>query len=156
MNRLILTPLMILMFCASLTQALKISDLNQMNYNSNSYNVSSVTGTQIINGSSQSYNVAGQTVPTFELIGVDGVLALMIGLIAIGAIAGISILGSGLSNSAQNIIYKSVFYYALWGIFSVLAFSGISSIPFGTLIYLAFTIFYAVGVQEQINTHSSE
>ena len=49
------------------------------------------------------------------------------------------------------IIYKSVGLYALWFVFSALAYPSISSIPyFGWLIYLIMTAFYSIGVFSQI------
>ena len=75
---------------------------------------------------------------------------------AIGALAGVTILGSGLSTISQTIIYKSIFYFGLWGIFSALSIALLLSIPFiGSVFWLALTVFYVVGVQEQIGTHPS-
>lgn len=171
MNKLIMIPIFIMIFCAILTQGLKTSTIGFQN--TQQFQIQNKTGTseghyvwhfsggfltqEWVSGTSET----GQSIPSVDIIGVDGLLALLIGFIAIGTALGITIFGSGLSNSSQNVIYKSVFFYALWGIFSALGCGvsgdvGLLSIPiFGTLIYIIISLCYVVGVQSQINTHES-
>jgi hypothetical protein len=165
MNRLIVLPLLIIMTCAILTQTIK---LNAIGFNqTNSYSVGTQNGES---GKSVYFigkgfipasdpNNATTTIDSISLIGVDGLLALMIGFIAIATLLGVHFFGSGLSDSSINIIYKSTVFYTIWGIFSFLGLGvgneyGIISIPvFGVIIYFILTLVYVVGVQSQINTH---
>lgn len=163
MNKLILYPLLVMVVCSILTQALKATpigfDSTQQTVVNPTVDPNDLTFREkwAINHTGQT---SGYSVPTIGLLGIDGFLALLIVFVAIGAIAGIHFLGSGLSDSSINIIYKSAFYYTLWGVFSVLGLGvgdyGLSSIPiFGTVIYIVFTLMYIIGVQSQINTHES-
>ncbi len=165
-GKLIMYPLMMLIFCAVLAQLINLGNIGFITttgYNATSTSSGSI-GSYIASGGGVLFPMGASntnssySVPSVALIGADGLLALLIGFVAIGVTIGISILGSGLSESSQNILYKSIVYYAIWGIFSVFAYNmgviGISNIPtFGSLIYLFMTIVYTVGVQQQINTH---
>ena len=158
-GKLILYPLTIIIFCAVLSQLMNIKSVNF----SSTYAIGNQTTNEqyfLQHGfaSTTGPRVNDYGLGAFSLIGIDGFLALIIGIIALGVLAGIHVLGSGLSDASINIIYKSVFYYVLWGIFSVFAYGindiGISSIPiFGMVIYLFLTIVYSIGIQQQINTH---
>ncbi len=89
-----------------------------------------------------------------------GFITFFIAIIAVGIIAGlnVSVLGSTvqISERSQKLVYNSMFYGGLWGIFSVLATIGIRgyglfSIPvYGVLFYLILTLVYVLGVNQQI------
>ena len=175
MNKLIMYPLVIIVFCAVLSQLILYE--GSSTYNPDFTSTAGIT----LNGTSSFKN----PIPRFDwfnpttwytfaigglrpedvngtytvdpmIIGITfgGIVALLIGFIAVAVLAGITVFGSGISESAQNVIYKSVFFYTIWGIFSILATSGIVSIPiFGTVIYIFLTLCYVIGVQSQINTH---
>lgn len=90
-----------------------------------------------------------------------GFLGLMISSALIGILSGlqIEVIGSTLqlSEQAQKILQIGLFYVGLWGIFSLLASTGllgigIFSIPvFGILFYLILTLLYVLGIQQQIS-----
>jgi hypothetical protein len=115
------------------------------------YQIVSYTS-QVDIGSSFTFNILG-----FDLsfsLGTEGIILLLIVCAGIGSVLGVSFLGSGISTFSQAIIYKSVFYFGLWAIFSVLSIILIVSIPIiGLAFWLVLTLFYALGVQEQIGTH---
>jgi hypothetical protein len=115
------------------------------------YQIASYTS-QLNIGSSFTFNILGYDL-SFSL-GTEGIILLIVVCGGIGAIVGVNILGSGLSTMAQAIVYKSVFYFGLWAIFSVLSVDLIFSIPIvGSVIWLVLTLFYCLGVQEQVGTH---
>lgn len=96
-----------------------------------------------------------QTVAGYDLTaGFDvenGVLALIIGLIALGAVAGIQVVGSGLSDFSVSVIYKSIAFYAIWGLLSAFGLDALTAIPiFGWLLYFILTIVYSAGIIQQI------
>jgi hypothetical protein len=131
-------PISILGFIALMTNLYTFTDINQ----------------QIALGSNYSFNLFGFSVPF--TIGTEGILLLIVVVGIIGTVAGISVLGSGMTTFSQAIIYKSLFYYALWGILSALCVAVILSFPIiGLGFWLVLTVAYAVGVQEQIGTHPS-
>lgn len=66
--------------------------------------------------------------------------------IAAGIIAGIRFFGSGLSIYSQNLIFKTVTFFGLWAIISIMASDLIFSIDiFGVLIWLGLTLIFALG-----------
>lgn len=165
--KLLLYPLTIIFFCAVLAQLINLnttsfSGTNQIYLNDNKTDPLHST---FYDPTHESFTFGatpsetGYTVPAFSIIGIDGLLALIIGMLTLGTVLGIHFLGSGLSDSTINIIYKSVLFYAIWGIFSVFALGtgniGILSIPMqmGTIMYIFLTLIYSIGIQQQINTH---
>lgn len=80
---------------------------------------------------------------------VFSLMTVVIGLSFIG----IRILGSGLGDTSVSIINRAVVYFLLWAVFSTVSFGFLSSIPtFGYIIYGALSIFYAVGVFNEMAT----
>lgn len=158
-----------MVFCAILTQAYNVSQIGFQSTNqfviqnkTSSTNDSPHWEYRFYQGGGYWFynngSSGGQSIPAVSIIGIDGMLALLIGFIALGTALGITIFGTGLSDSSQNVIYKSVFFFAIWGIFSALGcgFNGVGlfSIPvFGSVLYIVITLCYVVGVQSQINTH---
>lgn len=60
-----------------------------------------------------------------------------------------------LSDASVMIIYKSVMFLSIWGIFSIMALTAIMSFPLflGWIFYLLLSCFYAIGVIETIGVH---
>lgn len=115
-----------------------------------------------IDVSNQQLTDAGVTSIVFNVTLLGGFLALFTSVVAVGILAGlnISIFGSTvqISSRSQNIIYNSMFYGGLWGIFSVLSTIGINgfglfSLPIlGYIFYGVLTLIYILGINEQIQT----
>lgn len=110
------------------------------------------TLTDIASGGNQSANEEETEVrqeisdAVFNIDMITGIIALIIGLVAIGVIAGIRFLGSGLSEYSVKLIHKSATYYGLWGVFSALSFRAFSGIPyFGLFFWLGLTLVYSLG-----------
>lgn len=97
---------------------------------------------------------------SFTVTVMGGFIILFTTIAGVGIISGlnISVFGSTvqISQRAQNILYNALFYGGLWGIFSVLASTGISglgifSVPiFGALFYLILSLIYVLGINQQI------
>lgn len=134
-------------------------------YNLQPLDYSNISGSTSINpnGSSnqnQQLNDTNAKTASFNISLMAGFLAFFTAIIAVGILSGlnISIFGSTvqLSQRAQNLLYNSLFYGGLWGIFSVLATIGINglglfSIPaFGAFFYLILTLIYILGINQQI------
>jgi hypothetical protein len=110
------------------------------------------TGT--INGTSTT--VGGQTF-AFGIDATTGLIAAMVVVIAIGAIAGIKVLGSGLSPPAVDLIIKGTFFFAVWGLLSTFAYSLLSQIAiFGAFIYFVLTVMYVVGFVQTLGSSGGD
>jgi hypothetical protein len=124
-----------------------ISSGIDLSYNGTS-TVDSQTGNQTINGTPAQYQ-SDSTTASFSINMIGGLLALIIGLTAVAVVAGIRVLGSGLSEKSVTIIYNSTVYYGLWGIFSALSIVLFSALPlFGMLLWLGLTLCYSIGYFE--------
>jgi len=100
----------------------------------------------IINGSTTIWETV---VPdyTFGLDPITGGIVLIVTVATLGALIGIRIVGSGLSESSIKILMTSFFYGGIWTLLSVISANLIIAIEgFGALIYLVLTLLYAIGV----------
>lgn len=85
-----------------------------------------------------------------------GILAVIIGICAVGILASIKVFGTGLSDVGVNTLMKGGAYIMIWAIFSGLAMTLIvaSADFFTPVIWLALTGVYAFGVMGEIGTPS--
>lgn len=150
MNKLVFYPLIMLVFVAGFFQLYTFSNLD-LSHN-DSRIIDSYGSTITENGTSSSVETESVTA-VFNINMVSGVIALIIGLVAIGVVAGIRVLGSGLSEHSVKLIYNSSVYYGMWGIFSALAFPVFTEIPLmGLFFWLGLTLVYTLGFFE--TTHN--
>lgn len=148
MNKLITFPLLILMLIAGFCQVFNVGAIDLSH--SSSLSVDSQGGTLAENESSTNVST-DSTNAIFNIDMVTGLIVLIIALVVVGVIAGIRVLGSGLSEKSVTLIYNSAVYYGLWGIFSVLAFEAFESITImglGLFLWLGLTLAYSLGFFE--------
>jgi hypothetical protein len=112
----------------------------------------SYTGATYIN-SINNTTIPGADPQSFDIWGLQGALIILIAAIAVGTVAGISILGSGLSDTSQKMIFNSVLYVGLWAVLTVVT----STLVFGSgivflLLYVVFTIMFVIGFAGEINS----
>jgi hypothetical protein len=91
--------------------------------------------------------IPGAESQEFDIWGLQGAMIILIAAVAVGTVAGISILGSGLSDTSQRIIFNSVLFVSLWAILTIVC----SSLIFGTgiifqLIWVIMTILFVIGL----------
>lgn len=79
----------------------------------------------------------------------SAIIVLLIGAIAAGIGGGISILGSGLGENAQKIIFMSVVYMGLWTVLSLFASSVIFVNDIMTVLWIVLTILFVIGFSNQ-------
>lgn len=96
----------------------------------------------VINGTSSDYTISSEG---FNIDAYTGAIGWFVVIIGIGVGAGIAVLGSGLSETSVNLLYKAIFYGALWGILSVFPITLMFDIYlFGPIIYITLTIVYVI------------
>ena len=104
----------------------------------------------IVNGSTTTLEFSGDDV-LFAIDPTVATIAVFVIIIAIVAVLGIQVLGSGLSSESIKVIMACILYGAVWGLLSVLAMPLILAIEvFGTTIYMVLLIGYIVGVIQAI------
>lgn len=102
----------------------------------------------IVNGSTTTLEVVTSDY-SFAITELQGGLLILVVLITVAGLIGIRILGSGLSDASVRTITYVVFYGGLWTLLSLMSYSLIRSIEvFGTLIYIAMTLMYVIGVAQ--------
>lgn len=81
-----------------------------------------------------------------------GIVALVIGIMALAAVVGLRIVGSGVSEESVSAIVKGSAFLALWAIFSVLSMDLIvlGADIFLPIVYFVLTLIYTLGVINQI------
>lgn len=80
-----------------------------------------------------------------------GLIGLVVGIMALALLAGVHVLGSGVSDESVSTIIKGTFFLVLWGAASVMSLSLITSVPFmGPVFYFVLTAIYTLGIINQI------
>lgn len=88
---------------------------------------------------------------SFDISSSIGLIGLVVGLMALAAVVGIRVLGTGVSEESVSAILKGTALLAIWGIFSVLALALLIQIPMlGPVFYFVLTIIYTLGIINQI------
>lgn len=142
------------MFTAVLFQTMMVSGGEELIFNATSNytatNSSSMSATLVEGGEETDVEVEGYEVTAgFDAVG--GALFWLIGLVALGVVAGISVLGSGIKEYSVRLLVKVVGYYAFWMLVSFFAREAFSFFPmgFGWVLYLVMTVMFSFGVMEQ-------
>lgn len=108
----------------------------------------------LIDGDSTTFEVLEQEIlfiiDTSDLI--ISAIAMLVALGAAAAIAGINVLGSGISAQNAKIIVILIGYGTLWTVLSIISFNFIIEIEiFGSIIYITLTLVYVIGVFQNLN-----
>ena len=118
-----------------------------------------ISNEAFIDGASNTFEVLNaQFLVAIDTSTLVGALLIITGtLIAIALITGITFLGSGLNPESSRIVVLGTTYVGIWTLLSVLAFPLILEIEiFGSIIYIAITIGYTIGVIQRISPGGSE
>jgi len=76
-----------------------------------------------------------------------GLLGLLMGVMALAVVSGLTIFGTGTSDSSVNIVVTCTAYLAVWGVFSALTLNLLMGFDsYGWLIYFTLTIMYTLGI----------
>lgn len=157
MNKLIVFPLILLMLLGAFCQLFYATNPQGIDFTySNTLEGQASQGNQTINEEQSEYT-GEATDAVFDINMTTGIIALIIGLVVVGVVAGIRILGSGLSEHSVKLIYNSTTYYGLWGVFSALSFPLFLAIDFlqaGLFAWLILTLIYSLGFFQTMNGSS--
>ena len=119
------------------------------------YTSSATNGTFTENGEERSLATSGSEY-SFAINETQGIIAIVIAVSVIGSLVGIRVLGSGLSEMTVKILYNTIFFYGVWGIFSSFSLELLLLIPIGGwIIYFILTGMLSFGIVQQINGGSS-
>lgn len=96
----------------------------------------------------------GQQQTSFVFWTVGGMLLILSAAIALGTVSGVSVLGSGLSDFSQRLIFTGCIYCGIWSILSaasnhVLNVGG--NTFYGTVLWIALSFMFVIGVSREVN-----
>lgn len=140
MKTLLIFPITVLLFFSLFNTVGMINDAT--------YNMSVGNTTGVIN--STETTVGGST-SSFGIGETVGLIAMIVGVIAVGTAVGIKALGSGLDSNSINLIIKGAFYLAFWGVLTGLAGGLLIAISlFGGFIYFILTAMFVLGFMQTL------
>ena len=150
MNSLIVYPLIILFIVGGFSQLYNFTNVD-LSYEGSLTDIES-GGNQTLDETEQELRQEMKDA-VFNVNMVTGFIVLIISIVVVGVLAGLRVLGSGLSEYSVKLIYNSTTYYGLWGIFSVLGFTLFSNIPysFGLFFWFGLTLVYSLGFFETLH-----
>jgi hypothetical protein len=148
LKSLIIAPLIILIILSTFYTLYQLQPINVTS--TQSFNSTGINGNTITNGTSTTYQQAGNSY-SISITTTLGIMAILAVCEIVGTLAGIQVFGSGLSETSVRIIYKTMGLTIVWSILSVNGFLALNTIPYaiGILGYFIMTLVYAIGV---INT----
>jgi len=139
LNKLMLIPLTIMIFLMVISLTYSTTTMIG-NYSSES------GGEIVIDNETGSVDIPEAGEHEFNLGGAQGALVLLIIAIAVGTASGIRILGSGLSDYSQALLFKSIALMGLWAILTVFTFDLIfTNEIIGSIIWILLTIMFVLG-----------
>lgn len=89
--------------------------------------------------------IPGAESQQFDIWGSGGVMVIIIAAIAVALVGGINVVGTGLSDQAQSVLFDSVFWLGLYGVLSVSCYAMISSSQIFVVAWILLTLMYGVG-----------
>ena len=104
----------------------------------------------VVDGSYEEIQIVDESSVTLDVWSVAGFMVLVVAAIAIGITAGVGVLGSGLSDSAQRIIIISIIYMGLWACLTVITATMLWETTIGTVTWLGLTIIFLLGVSSEL------
>lgn len=96
-----------------------------------------------------SYSDVGKGYPASGSINIYssfGLIAMIIGIMALAGVVGLRIMGSGIAERSASTIIMGTAFIGLWTIFSAISFTIITSFALGSILYLALTACYCIGI----------
>ena len=83
---------------------------------------------------------------TFDIWGNSGFLLILAAAITVGILAGINVLGSGLSDTSQKMLFDSVLFGGIWACLSVASIDFMFVNAYTSILWLVLTMIYIIGV----------
>lgn len=149
MNKYMLFPLVIVLIMAIISSLGADSSTYSDTIDLDPYAGGSITDDE----GTTNIDVEGIVDADIDINGMTAGIALLIAALAVGVVAGIKVLGSGLSDLSQRMIFLTVVYYGIWSIFSVFAWDVISDmLTLGIMLWLVMTISYTLGFAKEVTS----
>jgi hypothetical protein len=149
MNKLLIFP-MGFMFVLTLFSLLYVGGT----YTADSQNYSSQQGFQTDNKTGY-VTIPTAKQQTFNISTATGIMLILTIAIAIGIVAGIKVLGSGLSDPSQSMIFNGILFGGLWACLSIVSSQFLFDTMPATMLWMTLTIVYIIGMGIHLNPSGS-
>jgi len=145
MNKLLMFPLA-LMFIISIFVFLETSI--QPEGSSDDYSNSSGI---VIGGDNGTVDIPTASSQTFNIWGVGGVMIIITAAVAIGIVAGIKVLGSGLDDLSHSLVFNGILFLGLWSCLTIVSRELMFENIIMQILWLTLTMIYMLGFATHIN-----
>jgi hypothetical protein len=88
----------------------------------------------------------------FDVWGLEGMIVILLLAISVGVVAGISIIGSGLSGSAQKMVFVSILFFGIWTVLTVVTSSMMFDNIVTQILWLGMTMLFTVGLGMELTS----
>lgn len=88
---------------------------------------------------------------TFNIFSTEGVIAILIAAIAVTIVAGIKVLGSGLNDMSQNLIFNGILFGGLWACLTIISSTMLFGYVYTELLWVFLTVTYIIGMGIHLN-----
>ena len=82
----------------------------------------------------------------YNIFDTTGTLIILIAAVAIGIVAGVTILGSGVTEMSQGLVFNSMLFLTLWTCLTVVASAFVFENIYTTMVWVGLTTAYALGL----------
>lgn len=148
LNKLMMVPMAVVLLIAVLSTLMSGSASYTSNMDLDGYGSGGITN----NSGTEDISIEGVTDQTINVSGIQAGLAILIAGISVGIASGIRVFGSGLSDTAQKLIFMTAVYYGIWALFSVFAWSLLEDLAiFGSILWIMMTIIFTIGFAQDFN-----
>lgn len=105
----------------------------------------------VVQGENATVDIPSGDSETVNIWTTAGAMVILILAISIGVIAGIKILGSGLSDMSQNLIFNGILFLGLWACLSAISAVFLFDTSISTLLWIFLTTIYIIGMGIHLN-----
>lgn len=113
--------------------------------------VTNETYTGGVNNTTIEIPSAGEQTFSINMSDTTLILAILIAGIGVAVVAGVNILGSGLSDTSQSVLFNSVVFLGLWAVLTVFSASMVFTNDLMILLYVIITIIFVIGLAMHIS-----
>lgn len=148
MNKLMIFPLAFMLILTIFS----VVDTGET-YSDYSEDFSGSGDTIYINGSSASsgtVDIPSAGSQEIDLWIIAGAVAILFIAIGIGTVAGINVLGTGLSEFSQSLIFQSILFVGLWTALTIIVNEYVFVTVYTQMIWLMLTIAFVIGIGQQM------
>ena len=158
MNKLLMFPLAILILCALFQITMGEAPEYEFSLLQNDIDV------EIPNGIGGEWDITiidkDWVSFTVDLYSPEALLTLLVAAIAIGILAGVRVVSSGLSESSGGLVLNAIIFMGLWGVLSIVSTPMFfdesfnlpdSAVNVGLMLWMVLTICYSIGFIQEAN-----